>query len=205
MFVCDDDIYHPDFISNLVPKFEDHEVKLSYCTHNLFNGANFTLPGDVIKYTNTNSKYYNSSRFLIFRNCIPIFFGIYKVESLIKSMKYFIMVDSYGFNHENLMIFHFLLNNKISFTDQRLFTYFEKERNILYKDRGYKVGINVFYSFIFSIINNFNFSKIVFSLIISSDLFFLQKIKIILILAISFLHRTFYKKLLLPIIKSISN
>jgi glycosyltransferase involved in cell wall biosynthesis len=202
MFVCDDDIYNPLYIETLMCKLINGNVDLAYSGYHRFDGVvkSYLPISNSFVYTQTSSSYNNAVKFLIDRNCVPLFFGIYKTSSLSNSMSYFKLFDNYGFNHENIMLFHFLLNNKVYCVDIDLFGYFEKERTILYKLRGYTFSSRGWKAVAYWFPHQFNFSLVILDVINSSKVITSDK-KIILyfILFILYFKYTFFSFIIILI------
>jgi glycosyltransferase involved in cell wall biosynthesis len=205
MFSCDDDLYDHRFVEKLMLRLSSRsDVSLVYSKYQVFNGSNNI--SDVKNYpiyTENNSPLLNARNFLIFRNCIPLFFGIYKVDSLLTSMAYFKMVDKYGFNHENLMLLHFLINNQVDCIPEFYFFYRDKERIELYKNRGYKfstLGIKKYY---YSLIHNFHFTVAIYKIFSETKIPLAQRILLYILLPLTYIHRTIYALLIYPAVRQI--
>lgn len=191
MFACDDDFYDPKYISEIIESLFKEDLDLVYTDFQLFSDNEYYYNNSSKPIYGKTSHYLEAGSFLLRRNCIPLFFGIFKASHLRNSMKYFRMVDNYGFNHENLMLFHFILNNKIKFIDKILFNYRDKERILLYKNRGYSSTKSAFKTLLNSLINNFNFSIEIIRIINISNINKCKKIYLYLFVVISYLYRTF--------------
>jgi glycosyltransferase involved in cell wall biosynthesis len=189
MFVCDDDLYDFQFISLVLNKLVSSNLDLVYCLHHNFDehqNISFNKKSAVYSVETTNVN--NTLKFIWYRNCIPIFFGIFNVHSLKKSFSYFRMIDNYGFNHENLMLVHFILNNKVDYIKIDLFGYFLKERISLYFLRGYNFSVTGYKKMIYSNLNQINFTVELFKLIFKQkDVLILNKLILMIILASSYL------------------
>ena len=61
----------------------------------------------------------------------------HRVIDLEKSMKYFAFIDNIGFDHENFMLYHFLINFRVAHSKEAIIYYRQKERLNLYIERGY--------------------------------------------------------------------
>ena len=205
MFSCDDDLYAADFIEKIIFRLlSDINLSLVYSSYKLVDFLNNTKDAkNYPLYTKNVAPVCNARNFLIFRNCIPLFFGIYKVSSLSKSMPYFKMVDAYGFNHENLMLIHFLLWNKVDCIKDFYFFYREKERIKLYKKRGYKFSTNGIKKYYYSLIHNYHLTLEIYSICSESKVSILQRLSLYILLPLTYIHRTFYAFMIYPVISKL--
>jgi glycosyltransferase involved in cell wall biosynthesis len=206
MFSCDDDLYQEKYIEHTLRELQAHDLDLVYTNFEyISDGGLITQAKNSPLYCTNYTSYQNARNFLFFRNCIPIFFGIYRTASLKNSMPYFKLVDKYGFNHENLMLFHFLLKGKVGYIESQYFIYRMKERINLYQRRGYffsTLGLKKYY---YTLLHNLNVSIELGKLIVSSDLSRAKSVVMFGILLIAYFHKTFYSLFIYSLIKKVFN
>ena len=193
-FVCDDDLYDSSFLKENITNIIDCKLDLSYSNYRFVDetGTRF-FPGPN-RSIYLDKPFNNCVKFLLFRNCIPLFFGIYRTQSLLNSMNFFKIFDNYGYDHENLMLFHFLTYNKIGFIDKYLFSYRLKDRELLYLERGYAEASGLLYNLYRDIIHNYHFISICIFNFLKNRRF--ETLKILCLLSvciISFLKYTIFK------------
>lgn len=199
MFSCDDDLYHPEYISTIMEGHLNSSLSLIYTNFLYFNDLNeYSQSRNIPKYLKENNSVKNARNFLVMRNCIPIFFGIYRSKSLFQSMKHFRMVDFYGFNHENLMLIHFLLNNRVDYIDKKYFFYRNKERVELYKTRGYTFSTSSIKKYLYALIHNYNLTLALYSIFANSQITRFERLSFYLLLPITYVHRTIYAWVIYP-------
>ena len=100
-----------------------------YCGYNHFKSKNnFYKVKNYPIYDQSSSYFYNLSKFILHRNMVPAFFGIFLSEKYISSLKYFYYYDKTESNYDTLFLAHFLLNNKIGYVKKVLFSYRDKDR-----------------------------------------------------------------------------
>lgn len=188
MFACDDDFYEPSFIRVVLDKLINENLDLVYTSHYSIDSVTNrkTYVKSSLVYSLFHSSFINSCRFLLFRNCVPIFFGIYKTNSLSSSMRHFKLFDSSGFNHENLMLFDFLLKSKVGFIYDALFGYLSKERIELYRKRGYLFSRNDVLYMPLIFIHQFNFSRQIYQIVVSNNLNYYKKLFLFFIIVLAY-------------------
>ena len=133
---------------------------------------------------------------------MPIAFGIFNTQALIKSFKYYKIYDDSLVNFDNLMLVDFLSSNKVSYTNEVLFYYRKKDRiqsAITRKQKGIyqfkKISGSLFLIFKYQL----TFSLKVFNIIKKSKkINFLQKLILYTLIIISY-----FQKCLFFIIKKI--
>lgn len=134
MFACDDDLWHPEFISKLTDNLIKHpEIDMIYS-----NGKYIDIAGKKKKniimskedtYDDKVSSFTNYCKYIIKRNVLPIIFGIYKTESI--KLIPFEIFDKWDANVDNLFISSFFLSGrKCLFLDEELFYYRNKKRGL---------------------------------------------------------------------------
>jgi len=156
-FACDDDIYHEDFIFENINNIKKNDLGLSYSDFSYIDENDQTIKAKSGSPLYTASTPFNSIKFFLYRNCIPVFFGVYRSERLFKHMSDFRRVDNNGFNHENLMLFSFLLDEKIGFLSTKHFCYRVKDRQKIYSWRGYWYVTSTFPALIRSVAHQYKF------------------------------------------------
>lgn len=116
MVVCDDDVYGATFIQRALEYLLDNpSLGLYYPCHKLIsnNSAKIFTSTVPALYTSNRPSWVNALLFSWHRNCVPVFFGIYRRDCLLESIRYFTLLDNLGWNHDNVFLFDFLLNNKV--------------------------------------------------------------------------------------------
>jgi glycosyltransferase involved in cell wall biosynthesis len=136
-FVCDDDLYESNYLSLNINNILNNALSLSYCNFNYIDERGVVTSPKKDGPLYEGKGYRNSLKFFYFRNCIPLFFGVYVTEVLEHHMPNFRRVDEFGYNHENLMLFSLLHQCKVGFIASRCFSYRIKNRREVYKMRGY--------------------------------------------------------------------
>jgi glycosyltransferase involved in cell wall biosynthesis len=135
MLIGDDDVFQKKYIELLISKILKDESDLCYSSYKLID-QNKKLWS--IKDTNIyqNSNYFlNTGRFLIYRNIVPIIFGLFKTRNLINSFKCYKIYDDSLVNFDNLMMLNFLANNKVSYVNKKILYYRKKNRIETAKNR----------------------------------------------------------------------
>jgi glycosyltransferase involved in cell wall biosynthesis len=181
MIVNDDDIYHPNFIKECLYKIKKDELDLVYCNYLLTNnGKKFNIKNYPL-FTNTNSRFLNTIYFLIFRNVVPVFFGLYKTSSLKKAFKFYRPILKSNANYDNQFILHFLTNFRVGYINKKYFYYSGKDRSSNVQWRSLIFILIHQYIFLKTFLNDFlknsNFSiyqKIIVTTV--SVIIFFQKI-----------------------------
>jgi glycosyltransferase involved in cell wall biosynthesis len=206
MFSCDDDLYQENYIEHTLHELQTNDLDLVYTNFKyISDSGQVTQAKNNPLYCKNYTSYQNARNFLFFRNCIPIFFGIYKTASLKNSMPYFKLVDKYGFNHENLMLFHFLLKGKVGYLESQHFIYRLKERVNLYKSRGYFFSTFGLKKYYYTLLHNLNVSVELGRIIASSDLSRAKSVVMFGILPMAYFHKTFYSLFIYPLIRKLIN
>jgi glycosyltransferase involved in cell wall biosynthesis len=128
MLIGDDDIFQKKYIQLLISKILKDESGLCYSSYKLIdqNRKLWNIKNANI-YQNSNF-FLNTGKFLIYRNIVPIIFGIFKTKNLINSFKYYKIYDNSLVNFDNLMMLNFLANNKVSYVNKKIFYYRKKNR-----------------------------------------------------------------------------
>jgi glycosyltransferase involved in cell wall biosynthesis len=197
MFACDDDVYDEGFITKLYKEMSRTDASLVYSKHGLIDGSlRVPVPDVAPLYGSTSTQFRNALTFLLYRNCVPIFFGLYRVDRLASSMLHFRLIDKHGFDHENLMIFHFLLCNNVSFVSENLFFYRKKERIKLYYKRGYKFSTSGLKKYFYRNLHNLSLTRELGRIIRNSETTILQSLVLYLVLPLTYIHRTYFGAIL---------
>jgi glycosyltransferase involved in cell wall biosynthesis len=159
--ISDDDFYHPEFLETLHKKIIKDNLSMVYCGHNYFKSKNnFYKVKNYPIYDQSSSYSHNLSKFIVHRNMVPAFFGIFLSEKYISSLKYFYYYDKTESNYDTLFLSHFLLNNKIGYVKKVLFSYRDKDRYKIQKVRNHKVYVfNEFKTCLLIFFYQFNLSK----------------------------------------------
>ncbi len=132
MGICDDDMYHPQFIEALMNTLNNNpSINLAYP-----NGAYITeddyVYGKLFKLDTTfdgppQRNYFEAIKH---RRAMPILFGIYRKDAYLKNLPFF-PFDKLKANVDNLfMIKFFLHNNLASLCNKQLFFYRDRPREL---------------------------------------------------------------------------
>ena len=200
--ISDDDFYHPKFLETIYKKITIDKLSMVYCGHNYFNSKNnFYKAKNYPIYDQSSSYFYNLSKFILHRNMVPAFFGIFLSKRYINSLKYFYYYDKTESNYDTLFLAHFLLNNKIGYVKKILFSYRDKDRYKIQKTRNHKVYLLAeLKTCLFILFYQFNLSKNLAKITFENNNinFFNKSIIFVLILityfqkSISFIFRRLY-------------
>jgi glycosyltransferase involved in cell wall biosynthesis len=139
MVVCDDDEYEPAYVERLVGLLlKDSRVGLAYSGWGLIcpGGSKVPQPRWQPSYKASNSEIYNFSRYLFFREPIPICFGVVRTRLHRAALPYYVRPDRLGWNHDNLYILRLLSLARVDYCPDELFYYRLRDRVALYKLRG---------------------------------------------------------------------
>ncbi len=193
MLVMDDDIYHKNFIYSTFKKLKKEKLDLVYTYYMMIDEfkKKFKVRNKP-EYSSKKRIFFNLSNYIIFRNINPIFFGLYKVDSLLELIKFYNHFDKSKSNHDNIFIFNFLLNKKVGIIKKSYFYFLKKNRNKIEEMR--KTGPNYWKkTSIFTIfVYQFNFSlKILNSIYLSDRLNLIEKILLFFLIIIIYFQKTF--------------
>lgn len=137
MVACDDDWYSPQYVSTLMGLMRNPAVGLAY------SGWGHILPDGTrppIEWKRflkaSDSEFHNFARYLLFRNPIPISFGIVRTELHRDALNYYYRPDQRGWDHDNLYMLRLLSVARVDSTPDVLFYYRQRDRVALYKQRG---------------------------------------------------------------------
>ena len=190
MLIGDDDIFHKNYIKDVFLKLNKEQTKLSYSSFKLIDSQK------VNKFSFLNYYFLNLIKFIIYRNLVPIAFGIFNTQALIKSFKHYKVYDGSLVNFDNLMLVDFLATNKVSYTKKVLFYYRKKDRiesAILRKQKGIyqfkKISASLFLIFKYQL----TFSIKVLNIIKKSKrINFIQKLILYLLILITYFQKCFF-------------
>lgn len=140
MIACDDDVYAPSYVSSLMNLMRsDPSIGLAYSSleyiseDGIRSSANFEA-----KYflTRHNSRRQNFVRYLLHRSPIPIVFGLIRTQVHKDALPYYFRVDQRRWDHDNLYMLRLLSLTRVDGTNEILFSYRQRDREKLYRDRG---------------------------------------------------------------------
>jgi glycosyltransferase involved in cell wall biosynthesis len=205
MLIGDDDIFHKNYIKDVFAKLNKEQTKLSYSSFKLidFNNKLWDVKNSPIynsqkiySFFFLNYYFLNLIKFIIYRNLVPIAFGIFNTQALIKSFKHYKVYDGSLVNFDNLMLVDFLATNKVSYTREVLFYYRKKDRiesAILRKQKGIyqfkKISASLFLIFKYQL----TFSIKVLNIIKKSKrINFIQKLILYLLILITYFQKCFF-------------
>jgi len=189
MIVNDDDKYNSDFISKVVDYINRYDYDMVYTNYNLFNEKK-TLYLKNYPIYNSN-RFANIIKFLIYRNIVPIFFGIYRTETLVDAIKYYNPILKTKSNYDNLFMLYYLSNYKIGYVKKILFSYYIKNRLKIDEEKGgYKVIYDEYRSLIFIFFIQFYLKKKFLQFFIKSKKYnYFQKIFIMILCVIIYFQK----------------
>ena len=128
MIVNDDDFYHPQFIKECLNTFKNKNIDMVYCLHKIYDDKKIFNTRNYPVYNIKNGKFINIINFLVYRNIVPIIFGLYKTTTLHNSFKYYQPISGSKFDYDNQFMLHYLSNNNIECIKKKLFFYYKKNR-----------------------------------------------------------------------------
>ena len=94
MFAMDDDIYHKNFISSTTKELKK---KFRFSIHKLYDDRRKKKKIKVRNkpiYSHVNNLFVNVANYIIYRNINPIFFGVYKSQSLLELLNFYNYFDN---------------------------------------------------------------------------------------------------------------
>ncbi len=160
VMIGDDDVLNKSFIENLLLKLIKEKTQLCYSSYKLINLKKklmYIKNYPIYDYKNINNFFFNTyslnlTKFIIYRNLVPLIFGIFKTQALIKSFKHYKIYDKSLLNFDNLMLVDFFANNKVSYVNKNLFYYRKKDRKktgLLRNQKGaYQLQNSLLYQFL---------------------------------------------------------
>ena len=129
MIVNDDDFYHPQFIKECLNIFKNKNIDMVYCLYKIFDDKKIYNTRNYPVYNTKNGKFVNIINFLIYRNIVPMIFGLYKTTTLHNSFKNYQPISGSKFNYDNQFMLHYISNNNIECIKKKLFFYYKKNRS----------------------------------------------------------------------------
>ena len=168
MMMCgDDDIWHKNFISENLKNLKENDLDVSYPL------IKTTKPSKIYRnfplYSSSKGLFKNLLYYLLYRNIVPLCFGVFKTKKFIKNLNYYMYFDESKTNYDNIFGLSCILNLKVGFTNKKLFTYRIKDRDKISKRK--KDNLN-FDSLIYQILIfkfQFTFSVRALGLILKSS------------------------------------
>jgi glycosyltransferase involved in cell wall biosynthesis len=140
MIANDDDLYHPEFIKTCIQIIKTKNVEMAYTSCRLLYNNKIIKFKNSPEYNLKNGKFLNTINYLLYRNIVPIFFGIYKTKSLVYSFKFYNSISTSRSNYDNQFMLYFLSRYNVEYSNKDLFFYRKKNRLIIDKNKGgYKV------------------------------------------------------------------
>jgi glycosyltransferase involved in cell wall biosynthesis len=205
MLIGDDDIFHKNYITNVFSKLNEEQAKLSYSSFKLidFNNKLWSVKNSPIynsekvnKFSFLNYYFLNLIKFIMYRNLVPIAFGIFNTQALIKSFKHYKVYDESLVNFDNLMLVDFLATNKVSYTKEVLFYYRKKDRiqsAIIRKQKGIYQFKNISTALFLIFKYQLTFSIKVLNIIQKSKrINFMQKLILYLLILITYFQKCLF-------------
>jgi glycosyltransferase involved in cell wall biosynthesis len=139
MIVNDDDIYGKDFILKNIKNMKKYNLDLSYAP---MKTTKFSKVYKNYPLYSHEKLYKNLFNFLFYRNPVPICFGVFKTKKFINNLENYAYFDDSKTNYDNVFIFSCLLNMKINFIREKIFTYRIKNRDEIALKRNFKYSFN---------------------------------------------------------------
>ena len=139
MIANDDDIYEKNFILQNIQNMKKKNLDLSY---SLLKTTNFSKIYRNFPLYKFDKFYRNLFYFLLYRNPVPICFGVFKTKKFINNLENYMYFDESKTNYDNVFIFSCLLNMKIDYIQKKLFTYRIKDRDKVALNRNVKHSFN---------------------------------------------------------------
>jgi glycosyltransferase involved in cell wall biosynthesis len=130
MLACDDDIWDKNFLKKIMPIFQQNpSVGLVYPRFGLIDSKGFVIDSSAggIFIDANHSRFNNFIRYLFKRSCVPLVFGVFRLENYKYSLP-FRTFDNTLWDGDNLFLLKFLSNFKVHCVDETLFYYREKNR-----------------------------------------------------------------------------
>ena len=149
MMMCgDDDIWHKNFISENLKNLKENDLDVSYPL------IKTTKPSKIYRnfplYSSCKGLFKNLLYYLLYRNIVPLCFGVFKTKKFIKNLNYYMYFDESKTNYDNIFGLSCILNLKVGFTNKKLFTYRIKDRDKISKRKK----------------NNLNFDSLIYQILI---------------------------------------
>jgi glycosyltransferase involved in cell wall biosynthesis len=131
MIACDDDHWHPEFISTLVTELQgDPRLGMAFCNYDWIDEEGRSLVSVSIRprpFRAEDSCLRNLLVYLEFRNPL-LTFGIFRTKWLQAILPFTYPDPDCWWNADNLYLLKFLARHRIVTVEQRLFSYRRKDR-----------------------------------------------------------------------------
>lgn len=177
MIACDDDVYHPSYISRLLKILKSNpETGLAFSGFDYIFPDGSKIPSCLKKryyLKKSYSQLYNFAFYLLHRYPVPVIFGLMKTEIHKKALASYRYVDQKGGDHDNLYVLKLLSLAKTESTEEILMSYRQKDR--LYT---WPAGLSheTFKKYFGQIIHQFMVSKAVLKIINEASFSYAQKL-----------------------------
>lgn len=144
MMMCgDDDIWHKNFISENLKNLKENNLDASYPL------IKTTKPSKIYRnfplYSSSRGLFKNLIYYLLYRNIVPLCFGVFKTRKFLENLNYYMYFDESKTNYDNIFGLSCILNLKIGFVNKKLFTYRIKDRDKISKKKNHLSFDSFFY------------------------------------------------------------
>jgi glycosyltransferase involved in cell wall biosynthesis len=192
MIANDDDLYHPEFIKTCLQIIKTKNVDMAYSSCRLLYKNKIIRFKNSPEYNLKNGKFLNTINYLLYRNIVPIFFGIYKTKSLVNAFKFYNSISTSRSNYDNQFMLYYLSRYNVEYSNKDLFFYRKRNRLIIDKNKGgYKVIYDEYKSLILIFFYQFillkNFYK---NILINKNFKKFRKFIIFIICVVIFFQKT---------------
>jgi len=136
MIANDDDLYHPEFIKTCLQIIKTKNVDMAYSSCQLLYKNKKIKFKNYPEYNLKNGNFLNTINYLLYRNIIPIFFGIYKTESLVDSFKFYNPISTSRSNYDNQFMLYYLSKYNVEYSKKKLFFYRQRNRLVTDQNKG---------------------------------------------------------------------
>ena len=192
MIANDDDLYHPEFIKTCLQIIKTKNVDMAYSSCRLLYKNKIIKFKNSPEYNLKNGKFLNTINYLLHRNIVPIFFGIYKTKSLVNAFKFYNSISTSRSNYDNQFMLYYLSRYNVEYSNKDLFFYRKRNRLIIDKNKGgYKVIYDEYKSLILIFFYQFillkNFYK---NILINKNFKKFRKFIIFIICIVIFFQKT---------------
>lgn len=136
MLACDDDVYEPSYVSELMSLLSHDGAAMAYSGFNYIYDNGTVTPvemRDDYFFSSGNSMFKNFAFYLLHRAPVPLQFGLMRTELHKESLTHFHRVDKLG-DHDNLYMLKLLSTARVASIRQKLFNYRQKDRSHGYPD-----------------------------------------------------------------------
>jgi glycosyltransferase involved in cell wall biosynthesis len=202
----DDDVYEATYITTLMKiLLGNPDIGLAYsgCNSILTDG---TIRPSIWKWrlTKDSSTLNNFVQYFFKRNPIPICFGIMKTNLHREGLNFFYRPDSWGWNHDNLYMLRILSIMKVHSIPDPLFFYRERNRNLVYAERGQRdIENNIVTKFWKTFVHQINVSSVALRIVYISSFDPLKKIFLLVYIFIVTFYFSIGYIFLIPLVKSL--